>query len=81
MTPEEKGRALLVLKEAAEIAERHGTEIVNECNQKTGVCMASAAIMFSTFCASADMSMHDAVGLFMSIHKQTQSMIKERDLS
>jgi hypothetical protein len=34
--------------------------------------------MLSTFCAAAGMSMHDAVGLFMSVHKQTEAMSGEQ---
>lgn len=74
MTPEERNRSLAVLKKAVVIANRHGQEVLNECDNSAAVAATAAAIMLSTFCAAADMSMHDAVGLFMSVHKQTEAM-------
>lgn len=74
MTPEERERSLDVLKKAVIIANRHGQQVLDECGNSAAVAATSAAIMLSTFCAAAGMSMHDAVGLFMSVHKQTEAM-------
>lgn len=78
MTPEERDRSLAVLKKAVVIANRHGREILDECDNSAGVSATAAAIMLSTFCAAADMSMHDAMGLFMSVHKQTEAMAGDK---
>jgi hypothetical protein len=74
MTEEEREKSLAVLKKAVIIANRHGQQVVDECNNSAAVSATAAAIMLSTFCAAAGMSMHDAVGLFMSVHKQTEAM-------
>jgi hypothetical protein len=74
MTPEEREQSIAVLKKAAIIANRHGHQVMTECDNSAAVSATAAAIMLSTFCAAAGMSMHDAVGLFMSVHKQTEAM-------
>jgi hypothetical protein len=76
MTPEERSETMAVLKQAIFIANQHGHEIMNECSPD--VAVTSAAIMLSTFCSAAGMTMHEAVGLFMATHKQTENMVKER---
>lgn len=78
MTPEEREKSIAVLKQAVIIANRHGQQVLTECNNSAAVSATAAAIMLSTFCAAAGMSMHDAVGLFMSVHKQTESMTGEQ---
>jgi hypothetical protein len=78
MTPEEREQSIAVLKKAAIIANRHGNQVMTECDNSAAVSATAAAIMLSTFCAAAGMSMHDAVGLFMSVHKQTEAMAMER---
>lgn len=78
MTPEEREKSIAVLKQAVIIANRHGQQVLIECNNSAAVSATAAAIMLSTFCAAAGMSMHDAVGLFMSIHKQTEAMTGEQ---
>ena len=78
MTQEEIDRSLAVLKKAVVIANRHGQEILNECDNSAAVSATAAAIMMSTFCSASDMSMHDAVGLFMSVHKQTEAMAGDK---
>jgi hypothetical protein len=71
--PEEREQSLAVLKKAVVIAGRHGNQVMEECDGSAAVSATAAAIMLSTFCAAAGMSMHDAVGLFMSVHKQTEA--------
>lgn len=79
MTPEERQETMAVLKKSIEIANRHGMQIMDECNDSASVSAVSAAIMLSTFCSAAGMSMHDAMGLFMATHKQTEAMVKENE--
>ena len=74
MTPEEKAASLEVLKKAIVLANKYGHQLMDECDGNAAVCATAAAIMLSTFCSAADMSMHDAMGLFMSVHKQTEAM-------
>jgi hypothetical protein len=78
MTPEEREKSIAVLQKAVIIANRQGKQMLSECNNSAAVSATAAAIMLSTFCAAAGMSMHDAVGLFMSIHKQTEAMEGDR---
>lgn len=78
MTDEEREQCLLVLKRSIRMAHHYGIKIVDQCEGNAAVAATTAAVMLSTFAASAGMSMHDAVGLFMSVHKQTETMIKER---
>jgi len=79
MTEEEREKSIAVLKKAIEIANRHGMQIMDECNDSASVSAVSAAIMLSTFCSAAGMSMHDAMGLFVATHKQTEAMVKENE--
>lgn len=78
MTEEEAKESLEVLKRAVIIANLHGARIIAECDKNAAVSTTAAAIMLSTFTSAAGMSTHDAVGLFMSVHKQTETMVKER---
>lgn len=78
MTPEERRESLDVLKKAVIIANRHGQEILDESENIASVAATSAAIMMSTFCSAAGMSLHDTMGLIMSVHKHTEQMVKER---
>jgi hypothetical protein len=78
MTPEEREKSIAVLQKAVIIANRQGKQMLSECNNSAAVSATAAAIMLSTFCAAAGMSMHDAVGLFMSVHKQTEAMTGEQ---
>jgi hypothetical protein len=78
MTPEEKRESLDVLRKAVVIANRHGQQILDESDSVASVAATSAAIMMSTFCSAAGMSLHDTIGLIMSIHKHTIHITQER---
>jgi hypothetical protein len=78
MTPEERQTSLAILKRSVVIANRHGQSILDECEGAAGVAAASAAIMMSTFCSAAGMSLHDTMGLLMTVHKHTELIVKER---
>jgi len=77
MTPEERRESLDVLKKAVVIANNHGQQILDESDNIAAVAATSAAIMMSTFCSAAGMSLHDTMGLLMSVHKQTMAMERE----
>ena len=78
MTPEERRESLDVLKKAVIIANRHGQQILDESENIASVAATSAAIMMSTFCSAAGMSLHDTMGLIMSVHKHTEAMVGDR---
>jgi hypothetical protein len=78
VTPEENQKSRDILKRAVVIASKHGNQVLDECNGSASVAATASAIMLSTFCSAAGMSMHEAMDLFMSVHKQTERMVKER---
>lgn len=78
MTPDEKRESLEVLRKAVVIANRHGQQVLDECDNMASVAATAAAIMMSTFCSAAGMSLHDTMGLLMSVHKHTEHMVGER---
>ena len=77
VTPEERERSTDILVDAIRISNKFGPLILDDSDNIGGVAATSVAIMFSQYCAAMGMSMHDAVGLFMAVHKQT--MVLERD--
>ena len=78
MRPEERQESLEVLRQAVVIANRHGQQILDESDNVASVAATSAAIMMSSFCSAAGMSLHDTMGLIMSIHKHTIHITQER---
>jgi hypothetical protein len=77
MTPEERERSTEILVDAIRISNKFGPMILDNADNIGGTAATSVAIMFSQYCTAMDMSMHDAVGLFMAVHKQT--MVLEKD--
>jgi hypothetical protein len=77
MTPEERERSTEILVDAIRISNKFGPMILDNADNIGGTAATSVAIMFSQYCTAMGMSMHDAVGLFMAVHKQTMAM--ERD--
>jgi hypothetical protein len=78
MTEDEQEKAMEILNRSVRIANKFGPLIVEEADQIGGTAATAAAIMLSSYCAAMDMTMHDTVGLLMSVHKQTMAM--ERDV-
>lgn len=78
MTEEEQKEAREILYRAVQIANKFGPVILDDADNIGGTAATSAAIMLSSFASAMGMTMHDAVGLFMSVHKQTMAM--ERDV-
>ena len=77
MTDEEFKEAHAILMQSVGLANKHGETLLDEAQGRTAVASTAAAIMLSSYCAAAGMSMHDAIGLFMFIHKETIKMMKE----
>ena len=78
MTPEERTTTAAVLKKSIVMAQKYGHQIMDECDDNAQVCATTAAIMLSTFASASGMSMHDLMGLVMSVHKQTEHMVGEQ---
>lgn len=79
MTDEERQKAIKVLRKATGLANKHGQSLLDDADNIAAVASTAAAIMLSSYCSAAGMSLHESMDLFMSIHKQTMSMVKERE--
>ena len=77
MTDEERKEAMDLLNQSIRIANEFGQVIIDASNNRAGVAATAAAIMLSSFTSAMGMSLHDAMGLFMSVHKQTMAMERE----
>ena len=77
MTEEEREQCLSVLSDAAKIANKFGPLILDDADNIGGTAATSAAILLSSFCSAMGMTLHDTMGLLMSVHKQTMNMERE----
>jgi len=78
MTPEEERKeGVETLYRAVHIANKFGPLIVEDADGKGATSATAAAIMLSTFTCAMGMTLHDAMGLFMSVHKQTMMFERE----
>jgi hypothetical protein len=77
MTEEERKEAQEILYRAVQIANKFGPLIIDDADNSGGTAATSAAIMLSSFTSAMGMTLHDAMGLFMSVHKQTMAMERE----
>jgi len=78
LTPEQREAGMLILKHAAQIANKHGAGILEDSDGNPREAIAAACIILSTLGLSADMTMHDIIGIFMEIHKHTIHLSKEK---
>ena len=74
MTKEEREYELALLARAIKIANKFGPPILDDADNIGGTAATSVAIMFSQYTAAMGMSLHDAISLFMAVHKQTMAM-------
>jgi hypothetical protein len=77
MTEEEREQCLSVLSDAAKIANKVGPQIVGLADGRGATAVTTAAILMSAYAQSMGMTLHDAIGLFMLVHKQTIAMERE----
>jgi hypothetical protein len=78
MTPEEERKeGLETLYRAVHIANKFGPLIVEDADKLGGTAATAAAIILSTFTSAMGMTLHDAISLFMAVHKQTMVMERE----
>jgi hypothetical protein len=78
MTDEELKEAQEILFRSVQIANKFGPLIIKKAENNGGCSATAAAIMLSSFASAMGMTLHDAMSLFMSVHKQTMAM--ERDV-
>ena len=74
MSPKDRQESIEKLVEGGILANKFGPLIIEESKDEPAVSVICAAILFSTFCAAAEMTLHDAMGIFMEVHKQTARM-------
>ena len=77
MEHEDRKEELLILVRAIEISNKYGPLILDDADNMGGTAATSVAIMFSQYTAAMGMSLHDAISLFMAVHKQTMAMERE----
>ena len=77
MTEEERKEARQIIFRSVQIANKFGPLILDDADNIGGTAATSAAILLSSFCAAMGMTLHDAMGLLMSVHKQTIAMERE----
>ena len=77
MTDNERKEAEDILYRSVKIANKFGPLILDDADNIGGTAATAAAIMLSSFCSAMGMSLHDTMGLLMSVHKQTMAMERE----
>jgi hypothetical protein len=77
MNEEQRREELEILVRAIEISNKYGPLILDDADNIGGTAATSVAIMFSQYTAAMGMSLHDAISLFMAVHKQTMAMERE----
>jgi hypothetical protein len=77
MTEEERKQCLDVLSDAAKIANNVGPQIVDLAEGRGATALTASAILMSAYAQSMGMTLHDAISLFMLVHKQTIAMERE----
>lgn len=78
LTQEQRAQGLLILKRASLIARKHGVEMIEESDHNSRQAIAAACIILSTYAVSNGMTLHDVMGVFMEIHKQTMAMAESQ---
>jgi hypothetical protein len=77
MTEEERKKAEEILYRSIQIANKFGPLILDDADNLGGTAATSAAILLSSFSSAMGMTLHDTMGLLMSVHKQTMAMERE----
>ena len=77
MTDDERKEAEDILYRSVKIANKFGPLILDDADNIGGTAATAAAIMLSSFSSAMGMSLHDTMGLLMSVHKQTMAMERE----
>ena len=79
MNEQERIEGVALFRRSIGLANKHGQTLLDDADSIGGVAATAAAIMLSTYCSALGMTLHEAVDLFMSIHKQTIQMTKDTE--
>ena len=77
MTEDERKDEIAILIRAIQISNKFGPLILDDADNTGGTAATAVAIMFSQYTAAMGMTLHDAMSLFMAVHKQTMAMERE----
>jgi hypothetical protein len=77
MTEDERRESVDILFDAIRISNKYGPLILDDADNTGGTAATAVAIMFSQYTSAMGMTLHDAMGLFMAVHKQTMAMERE----
>jgi hypothetical protein len=77
MTEDERKESVDILFDAIRISNKYGPLILDDADNTGGTAATAVAIMFSQYTAAMGMTLHDAMSLFMAVHKQTMAMERE----
>ena len=77
MTPEKRKYEMGVLMNAVQTANKFGPLILEDVDNSAGTAATSAAFILSQYTIAMGMTMHDAMGLFMSVYKHSLVWEKE----
>ena len=77
MSEQERMESIEILTRAVQISNKFGPLVLDDADNIGGTAATAAAIMLSSFCSAMGMSLHDSMGLFMSVHKHTMVMERE----
>jgi hypothetical protein len=77
MTEDERKESVDILLDAIRISNKYGPLILDDADNTGGTAATAVAIMFSQYTAAMGMTLHDAMSLFMAVHKQTMAMERE----
>ena len=77
MTEEERKYEMGILVNAIQTANKFGPLILEDVENSAGTAATTAAFILSQYTHAMGMTMHDAMGLFMSVYKH--SLIWEKE--
>jgi hypothetical protein len=77
MKEDHRKEEIEILIRAIQIANDYGPLILRDADNTGGTAATAVAIMFSQYTAAMGMTLHDAMSLFMAVHKQTIAMERE----
>ena len=77
MKEDHRKEEIEILIRAVQASNKFGPMILDDVDNIGGTAATAVAIMFSQYTAAMGMTLHDAVSLFMAVHKQTMAMERE----
>ena len=77
MKEDRRKEEIEILIRAVQVSNKFGPMILDDVDNIGGTAATAVAIMMSQYTAAMGMTLHDAVSLFMAVHKQTMAMERE----